>query len=113
MRALRSLSACLLLFACGGDSAEATRGTDGGALAQNNRSDGAVAAAGDAGGTQGRSDGGSTQPVGDAGPATAPTSARYFPAASWMYQRIDGAALDPDSATVTTWLQNNGGWGTG
>jgi len=30
-----------------------------------------------------------------------------------MYQDISAAPLRPDSATMTQWLQNNGGWGTG
>jgi hypothetical protein len=103
MRALRSLATCLFLFACASDD-PSVAGTDGGELAQNVRRDGSTTASGDAG---------TMQPAVDAGPATAPTAARYFPADAFMYQRVDGAALDPDSTTITTWLQNNGGWGTG
>lgn len=123
MRTPRCLAAGLFLFACGSDHpGGGASGTDSGALA-NNRSDGSVAAPNDASSTQQpktdggqnppKTDGGSVSPAVDAGPATAPTSARYFPAGAFMYQRVDGAPLDPDSSTITTWLQNNGGWGTG
>jgi hypothetical protein len=128
MRALLSLVACLFLLACGNDDPPggAAR-TDGGELAQNNRADGSAGASNDAaagndasaqpkadGGTNApQTDGGSVTPQVDAGPATAPSAARYFPAGAFMYQRVDGAPLDPDSDTITAWLQNNGGWGTG
>jgi len=68
------------------------------------------------GGVVGASDAMAGTPTSDAaseGPATGPTAERYFPAGAFMYQRIDSAALDPDSAKVTQWLQNNGGWGNG
>jgi serine/threonine-protein kinase len=47
-----------------------------------------------------------------AGGGDAPSDA-YFPAGSWFYQDISNAPLAADSSTVTQWLQNNGGWGTG
>ncbi len=49
----------------------------------------------------------------DASTAEAPQAGRYFPDGAFMYQRIDSAALDPDSTTITRWLQDNGGFGTG
>jgi hypothetical protein len=41
------------------------------------------------------------------------SNARYFPDDAFMYQRVDSAALDPDSPTITRWLQDHGSWGTG
>jgi hypothetical protein len=52
--------------------------------------------------------GGSSSGSGGGAPATG-----YFPAGSWFYQDISNAPLANDSSTVTQWLQNNGGWGTG
>lgn len=43
----------------------------------------------------------------------APSTGRYFPEGAFMYQSIEGAPLDPDSTRVTSWLRDNGGWGTG
>lgn len=46
--------------------------------------------------------------------ASAPvTSTRYFPEQAFMYQRVDGAPLDARSSTITRWLADNGGFGTG
>jgi serine/threonine-protein kinase len=41
------------------------------------------------------------------------SSGHYFPDGAFMYQRVDTAQLDPDSSKITSWLANNGGWGTG
>ncbi|MDB4976225.1 MAG: hypothetical protein JWN48_4566 [Myxococcaceae bacterium] len=51
---------------------------------------------------------------GDASDSRGPDSAsHYFPEGAWMYQRIDTAAIDKDSATITRWLSEHGGFGTG
>lgn len=47
------------------------------------------------------------------GPGPGGGSGDYFPAAAWMYQRIDNAPVAADSETVTQWLEDNGGWGLG
>lgn len=46
------------------------------------------------------------------GTQVGPTNA-YFPAASWFYQDISNAPVAANSSTVSQWLENNGGWGTG
>ncbi|MET0344498.1 MAG: hypothetical protein ABW252_26020 [Polyangiales bacterium] len=57
-----------------------------------------------------------SSPASDGGAApdgSAPSSTRFFPEGAWMYQRVDQAPVDPDSATITQWLKNAGGFGTG
>ncbi|MBI4511400.1 MAG: hypothetical protein HY698_17335 [Deltaproteobacteria bacterium] len=41
------------------------------------------------------------------------TGGRYFPAGAVWYQDISNANLDSESAQITRWLQDNGGWGQG
>lgn len=36
---------------------------------------------------------------------------RYFPATSWIYTDITGAPLRSNSAAMTAWLEDAGGWG--
>jgi hypothetical protein len=49
----------------------------------------------------------------DSGQPLTSTQGRYFPDDAFMYERVDSVPVDPDSTTITTWLQNAGGWGTG
>jgi hypothetical protein len=49
----------------------------------------------------------------DGGQPLTSTEGRYFPDDAFMYKRVDSEPVDPDSTTITTWLQNAGGWGTG
>ncbi|HEY6879554.1 MAG TPA: hypothetical protein VI299_16120, partial [Polyangiales bacterium] len=49
----------------------------------------------------------------DSGTPVTPRGGRYFPDGAFMYQRVDRERVDPDSNTITRWLQDNGGWGTG
>lgn len=60
----------------------------------------------------GSSSSSSSSSTGSGGSGGAPANA-YFPAASWFYQDISNAPVASSSATVTQWLQSNGGWGTG
>ncbi len=46
----------------------------------------------------------------DAGP---PSGGAYFPNGSWIYEDVSSAPLRADSARITQWLTDNGGWGTG
>ncbi len=73
------------------------------------------------GGTVGDDDdstGGDAAPTSD-GPVGAPDATpgdptgRYFPPGAWMYQDISAAPVHADSAAITQWLENAGGWGTG
>lgn len=87
--------AILLLGGCGDD--------DG----NGNPADGGIPP--DSGGGPGP-DGSGGGPGPDGG---APPQGGYFPAGAWMYQDVSGADLDPDSADITQWLEDNGGWGLG
>lgn len=84
----------LAVMACSADAVDGTsQTTQGGG--------GAATTANGGGGSTGGSTGG-----GDA-------EGRYFPADAWMYQKITNAPLHPDSAAMTSWLTDEGGWGTG
>jgi serine/threonine-protein kinase len=114
-----ALSLVLTLAACGNESLptpDASTRSDGGAGA----SDGGGGATRD--GSAGASDGGAATHDGGVGAsdggagtgdASTTSSARYFPEGSFIYQRVDQAPLDPDSRTITDWLQGAGGFGTG
>ncbi len=49
---------------------------------------------------------------GRTGGGAAPSAGAYFPG-GWMYERVDGAPVHPESDEITAWLEDNGGWGTG
>lgn len=124
MRCRLSSSVCALLLACSDDGSaksetDAARSRqDGGTsprdAGESEQLDGGNGLTQRDAGPHARADG-SAQPAGDAGedPVTAPTAARYFAEGAFMYQRIDGAPLDPDSKKITAWLQGAGGFGTG
>lgn len=57
-------------------------------------------------------DGFDAGPGTDAGPPSA-NGGEYFPNGSWIYTDISDAPLRADSATITQWLTDAGGWGTG
>jgi serine/threonine-protein kinase len=41
------------------------------------------------------------------------TGGHLFPDGSWIYQDVSTATLHADSAAITQWLTDNGGWGFG
>jgi hypothetical protein len=110
MRLASTLLLCTLLFACGnepdGRGAPLTNSD-----ASTSTSPDANLSARDAA-MANAPDSGSPGPRADAG-ANATPSGRYFPEGAFMYQRVDGSPLDPQSSTVTRWLQDHGGFGTG
>lgn len=102
---------------CGSSSSTtgAGAGTTG-AGAGNSTSNGSGTTSSGSGTTSG-GQGGSTG-VGGAGGSSGsggapPSNGGLFPAGSWFYQDISNAPLASNSSTVTQWLENNGGWGTG
>ncbi|MDB4976371.1 MAG: hypothetical protein JWN48_4712 [Myxococcaceae bacterium] len=95
----------LCTLGCGGDATSA----DGGTPVQH--SDAATTTAPPVDG--GARDDAATTLVTQPAQPTEPSGARLFPDGAWMYQPIDRAALDKDSAQVTRWLRDNGSFGTG
>jgi serine/threonine-protein kinase len=94
--------ACLgSLVACEINNRSKGPGPDGGAL-------GTDAGQSDAG-PSGIDSGAGTVPVGHCGARTG----RYFPSGSWIYTDITSAPARSDSAAMTAWLVNQGGWGNG
>lgn len=85
--------------ACGGGETSQIKSGDpggtGGASSSANASSGTATGGGSGAGTGGSSGSG------------------FFPAGSWIYEDISGSGVASDSAVVTQWLADNGGWGTG
>jgi serine/threonine-protein kinase len=83
----------------GGATTTPTAGTDGGSTT--------TSGTGDGGGT-------TTSGGGDGGVSGNPASAAsYFPPSIYFNVAIDGAPLDPQSATIISALAGRGGWGHG
>lgn len=101
-------------WACGNTSSSTTGGgsTSSAGSTTSSSTSGSTTSGGQGGATNegGNGTGGSSS--GSGGGAASPGST-YFPAGSWFYQDISNAPLASNSSTVTQWLQNNGGWGTG
>ncbi|MEZ4447604.1 MAG: hypothetical protein R3B72_51485 [Polyangiaceae bacterium] len=81
----------VLAMACGDGAGETTSG-GGGASSSSGSGAGATTSSGSGG-------------------VNAPEGA-YFPG-GWMYEDISAASVHPESAAITQWLADNGGWGTG
>jgi serine/threonine-protein kinase len=56
--------------------------------------------------------GGATTGGTNTGGSSGSDGGQNFPASSIIYQDVTGAALDPNSSTIITALNNAGGWGT-
>jgi hypothetical protein len=76
-------------------------------------SDGKQASSGSSGGSTGTGASGTTSSTGTGAGSTGGSQNGYFPSDSWMYQDVSSAPLHSESAAMTQWLQDNGGWGTG
>jgi hypothetical protein len=102
-----SLLVASLLTACSGDGGQTTRSADDSGTSVPLTPPDASRPVGDAS----TPDAASSKP--DASQPASSNGAHYFPDGAFMYQRVDTAAVDPDSSTITRWLADNGGWGTG
>jgi len=102
----RTLVLAALLSACSDEGGGAGRTPDGGALITRDAAQQAVPDAAQP------SQGDAAQPAPDAS-QTSSNSGHYFPDGAFMYKRVDAEPVDPDSPTITKWLADNGGWGTG
>lgn len=100
-------------WSCG--SGSATSGSGAGSTSSSGSSGSSSSTtSGGQGGSTSTSGGSTTGAGGSSGSGGAPpANGGYFPAGSWFYQDISNAPLASNSSTVTQWLQNNGGWGTG
>ena len=97
-------------------SSGGTAGTGGGgtgALGGGGHSSGGGGQGAGAMGGGGQGAGAAGGDVGGSGTGGAAPADLYFPAGAWMYQDISQAPLDAESAQVTQWLADHGGWGTG
>lgn len=98
--------ATFALAACGGGAA-ATSGAGANGAGANGAGGAGNAGNGGAGNAGNTGNGG----AGNTGGVAVPEGA-YFPG-GFIYENVEGAAVDADSSTVTSWLEDNGGWGTG
>ncbi|MFT5354271.1 MAG: hypothetical protein ACI9KE_001476 [Polyangiales bacterium] len=95
----RWITLCLVLAACSDDDVS----LDGGGVPDAPIADAATSDAAT-----------SDAPTSDRGGEDAgTTNERFFPEAAWMYQEVTDAPTRADSAAITTWLEENGGWGLG
>lgn len=104
-----SLFVIASLAACGGGGATGGGG-EGNGSTTGTGANGTTGGSGASGTTSGTGATGST--TSGTGGTVAPQGA-YFPGGAWMYQNIESAKVASDSAIVTKWLGDNGGWGTG
>ncbi len=118
-----AIVACATAIHCGGDDdsdggggsgASTTSSGSGGTGASSSSGTGGSGASSSSGtGGAGASSSSGSGAGGSGGQGSCGSPTGYFPPGAWMYQDITGAAVHTDSAAITQWLTDNGGWGTG